>query len=114
MSCIQTTACLPADNVTSICSSWHALSMPWDARQSFKASLKVSSFALPYRNTTYPKASLKLTAAASRYDRCAPVCLFGWKGKSENDNKASLWNAMGSLKKESVEHVLPQQIQKQA
>lgn len=52
------------------------------------------------------------------YQRCPTVCLFGGKGKSENDNDASPWKslekAMGSFKKDnSIEDVLRQQIEKQ-
>ncbi|KAA8532639.1 hypothetical protein F0562_032545 [Nyssa sinensis] len=62
--------------------------------------------------------ALKLTTSASTYQRCTPICLFGGKGKSENENEGSPWKslekAMGGLKKEqSIEDLLRQQIEKQ-
>eukprot|EP00262_Sarcandra_glabra_P001359 TRINITY_DN1142_c0_g1_i1.p1 TRINITY_DN1142_c0_g1~~TRINITY_DN1142_c0_g1_i1.p1 ORF type:complete len:243 (+),score=35.68 TRINITY_DN1142_c0_g1_i1:327-1055(+) len=63
-----------------------------------------------------PKTRLRLVYNAPSYQRCTPVCLFGGKGKSENDNEASPWKAlekaMGGLRKEpSVQDLLRKQMQ---
>lgn len=60
----------------------------------------------------------KLTPIASGCKQSTPVCLFGGKGKSENDTEGSPWKAlekaMSNFRKDpSVEDVLRQQIQKQ-
>uniref|UniRef100_A0A5B7BI06 Uncharacterized protein n=1 Tax=Davidia involucrata TaxID=16924 RepID=A0A5B7BI06_DAVIN len=123
MSFIQVTACQPAFNVTNIHNSFHAPSMPCITPSLFsqlcKTSLKLTTGASTYQcGRRLPKTSLKLTTCASTYQHCTPVCLFGGKGKSENENEASPWKslekAMGSLKKEqSIEDLLRKQIEKQ-
>ncbi|XP_073122387.1 uncharacterized protein [Henckelia pumila] len=74
--------------------------------------------ATAYSGIKLPKISLKRTSATTRYQRAAPVCLFGGEGKSDNADEASplkaLGDAMRNLKKDqSIEDVLRQQIQKQ-
>ncbi|KAI3456026.1 hypothetical protein Pfo_012689 [Paulownia fortunei] len=105
MSCIHISACQLACSPSAL---------PAQAFQLNKASTCPST----YLGTKFPKISLKLTSATSRYQQAATVCLFGGEGKSENGNEASPWKAlekaMGNFKKDrSIEDVLKQQIQKQ-
>lgn len=114
MSCIQVAACKPpAFGVLNI-SHLHY-------KSSALCSAPVKVFRIPkdsaYHFTRLHKVSLRL-AAPARTQQFAPVCLFGGKGKSANDNETSPWKslekAMGSLKKEqSLEDVLRQQMEKQ-
>ncbi|KAL3616912.1 hypothetical protein CASFOL_039306 [Castilleja foliolosa] len=82
-------------------------------------AFKVNTSSSTYLGTRLPKISLKSTRATSNYkQQSAIVCLFGGKGKSDNENQASPFNvlekAMGNFKKEqSIEDLLKQQIQKQ-
>ncbi|CAI9783371.1 unnamed protein product [Fraxinus pennsylvanica] len=104
MSCINITAC-GCQPCLSSASRAHALLLD-----------KKSTWCSTYPGTKLLKISMKRTSATFVHQRSAPVCLFGGKGKSENE--ASPWKAlekaMGNLKKEqSVEDVLKQQIQKQ-
>ncbi|CAI9760921.1 unnamed protein product [Fraxinus pennsylvanica] len=102
MSCIHITACHPCLNSAS--------------RPQALLLDKKSTWFSTYPGMKILKISLKRTSAAFRHQRSAPVCLFGGKGKSENEASPwkSLEKAMGNLKKErSVEDVLKQQIQKQ-
>ncbi|GFP93819.1 hypothetical protein PHJA_001526200 [Phtheirospermum japonicum] len=94
MSCIHITACQLACSPTAF---------PAKAFQ-----LNTSSSA--YLGTRLHMISLKSTRATSE---AAIFCLFGGKGKAENDNQASPWNvldkAMGNFKKDqSIEDVLKQ------
>ncbi|KAK6124091.1 hypothetical protein DH2020_042176 [Rehmannia glutinosa] len=105
MSCIHITACQLACSPSAF---------PAKAFQLNTASICPST----YLGTVFPKSSLKLASATSRYQQAAIVCLFGGKGKSETENEASPWKslekAVGNFKKEqSIEDVLKQQIQKQ-
>ncbi|GFP81136.1 hypothetical protein PHJA_000256900 [Phtheirospermum japonicum] len=68
-----------------------------------------------HHQLTLEQDSLKSTRATSQ---AAIFCLFGGKGKAENENQVSPWNvlekAVGNFKKDqSIEDVLKQQIQKQ-
>ncbi|XXG66213.1 hypothetical protein AAC387_Pa05g3740 [Persea americana] len=58
----------------------------------------------------------RLVYNAANREKCAPVCLFGGKGKSENNNESSPWKslekAMGGFKKEpDVQDLLRKQMQ---
>eukprot|EP00268_Persea_americana_P055582 TRINITY_DN6472_c0_g2_i2.p1 TRINITY_DN6472_c0_g2~~TRINITY_DN6472_c0_g2_i2.p1 ORF type:complete len:247 (+),score=53.41 TRINITY_DN6472_c0_g2_i2:156-896(+) len=58
----------------------------------------------------------RLVYNAANSQKCAPVCLFGGKGKSENNNESSPWKslekAMGGFKKEpDVQDLLRKQMQ---
>ncbi|KAF5960747.1 hypothetical protein HYC85_001956 [Camellia sinensis] len=103
MSCTAVTACQLAVNFKNI---YHSSSVP--------SMLCVT----PTHINRFPETYLKLASSGSTYWYRAPVCLFGDKGKSENPNKASPWEAlekaMGRFKKEqSVEDILKQQMEKQ-
>ncbi|CAL5321805.1 unnamed protein product [Camellia sinensis] len=103
MSCTAVTACQLAVNFKNI---YHSSSVP--------SMLCVT----PNHINQFPETYLKLASSGSTYWYRAPVCLFGDKGKSENPNKASPWEAlekaMGRFKKEqSVEDILKQQMEKQ-
>ncbi|CAA3001649.1 Chloroplast, nucleus, chloroplast envelope [Olea europaea subsp. europaea] len=102
MNCIHITACHPCLNSAS-----QAQALLLD---------KKSTWFSTYPGAKLLKITLKQTSATSRHQLSAPICLFGGKGKSENEASPwkSLEKAMGNLKKEqSVEDVLKQQIQKQ-
>ncbi|THG23491.1 hypothetical protein TEA_028792 [Camellia sinensis var. sinensis] len=103
MSCTAVTAFQLAVNFKNI---YHSSSVP--------SMLCVT----PNHINQFPETYLKLASSGSTYWYRAPVCLFGDKGKSENPNKASPWEAlekaMGRFKKEqSVEDILKQQMEKQ-
>ncbi|KAL7255249.1 hypothetical protein ACSBR1_009414 [Camellia fascicularis] len=103
MSCTAVKACQLAVNFKNI---YHSSSVP--------SMLCVT----PTHINRFPETYLKLASSGSAYWYHAPVCLFGDKGKSENPNKASPWEAlekaMGRFKKEqSVEDILKQQMEKQ-
>ncbi|XP_057960897.1 uncharacterized protein LOC131152947 isoform X2 [Malania oleifera] len=102
MACVQITAC---------CLTFNPMYM---SQTRCLPSLPCFS---PSHTRHIPRISLRQPTNASSYQLCTPVCLFGGKGKSEND-EASPWKAlekaMGSFKKEeSIENVLRQQIEKQ-
>ncbi|CAA2938146.1 Hypothetical predicted protein [Olea europaea subsp. europaea] len=102
MSCIHIIACQPCLNSAS--------------RAQELLLRKKPTWVSTYPGTELLKISMKRTSATFMHQQSAPVCLFGGKGK--NENEASPWKAlekaMGNLKKEqSVEDVLKQQIQKQ-
>uniref|UniRef100_A0A1D1YCS9 Autophagy-related protein 3 n=1 Tax=Anthurium amnicola TaxID=1678845 RepID=A0A1D1YCS9_9ARAE len=78
-----------------------------------------ASTSYAYRIHTFPpcKAWPKLVYSSPKYFR-SPLCLFGGKGKSENDNETSAWKAlekaMGGLRKEtSVQDILREQMKEQ-
>ncbi|XP_052206063.1 uncharacterized protein LOC127810563 [Diospyros lotus] len=102
MSCIQVTSCQLALN----------------SRNSYHLSSPPGVLCITPTNTKqFSKTSRKLTSSTSTYQKHTFICLFGDKGKSENSNEASPWKslekAMGSLKKQSIEDVLKQQMVKQ-
>ncbi|OVA03152.1 hypothetical protein BVC80_733g28 [Macleaya cordata] len=105
MSCMQITACGPIAKSKNICPSRHL---------SASLSCVSPSYAIQLLGTPSRPAS-----NASSYQKCTTVCLFGGKGKPENDNDASspwksLEKAMGGLGKEkSIQDILREQMQNQ-
>lgn len=101
MSYIQISAIGPHINVNIKSKSYHSLFIP-------HTSLTCATRRLP-------RISLRPASNASGYHQRRPVCLFGGKGKSENEPSTwkSLEKALGSFKKEeSVESLLRKQIEK--
>lgn len=78
MSSFQVTACKSAFNVLSIPRGRFALS-------EFRAVVRFSKDSACY-HTKVPEVSSRLKTYTSKIQRCAPVCVFGGKGNSTNDN----------------------------
>ncbi|XP_074358382.1 uncharacterized protein LOC141697750 isoform X1 [Apium graveolens] len=110
MNSFQVTACKPGFNVLTIPRGRYASS---ELRNVVRFSRDSACY-----YTKVPEVSLKLKTYTSKIQRSAPVCVFGGKGNSTNDNDASPWKslekAMSGLKKEkSLEDVLRQQMENQ-
>lgn len=86
MNSTQVTACQPAFNVLHNSPSMHCVAPP-HVFQRHKNSSKSLNGSLNCQCMRLPKPSLKLTARASRYRQCTPVCVFGDKGKSDSGNE---------------------------
>ncbi|CAH9116064.1 unnamed protein product [Cuscuta europaea] len=80
-------------------------------------SLRLNKLSTIYLTARLPKLSLNVMASTSTSKQSGPVCLFGGKTKPGNRDegipKEVVGNFMGSLKEQSIEDVLRQQIKKQ-
>ncbi|KAK9141254.1 hypothetical protein Scep_010935 [Stephania cephalantha] len=106
MSCMRITAYGPQLKVTNVASSRHP------------PAVQLRMLASPIRSIQPLVTSARHASKVLRYQRVAPMCLFGDKGKPKGGNEDSPWKAlekaMGGLKKElTVQDVLREQIQKQ-
>ncbi|CAH9055213.1 unnamed protein product [Cuscuta epithymum] len=82
----------------------------------FPVSLRLNKSSTIYLTARLPKLSLNVVAGTSTSTQSGPVCLFGGRTKSGNVDegipKEVVGNFMGSLKEQSIEDVLRQQIKK--
>ncbi|CAA7405617.1 unnamed protein product [Spirodela intermedia] len=106
MSCVQVSPCWTGSAAPFLCSS----SQPSYLRAS-------SSYARPLHAFQSRNGLPRLVHSSPKHHR-SPLCLFGGKGKSEEDNEGSAWKAlekaMGDLKKEtSLQDILREQMKEQ-
>ncbi|KAJ4978485.1 hypothetical protein NE237_009265 [Protea cynaroides] len=109
-------------SVDMLSKSWKGLA----ARGPYMKAIKISSSCcLPASRPCFsPINAIRITRSCPRlafnafiYQRSMPKCLFGGKGNSGKDNEGSPWKALekawdGISKKQSMEDVLKEQIQK--